>query len=122
MSIGPITLWLALHSGSRHGPRGTELVNKKKRDGYRRMPITSEEFSGPFRVEWTHLSFQPFAWIGVWDQEVGGHCIGELATEPPMRATSLGPTDTFTLEIQRKCPTCGRPEGKRCPTCGGSDD
>jgi len=122
MSIGPITFWLALHSGSRILPHGTELVNKKKKHEYRRMPITSEEFSGPFNAVWTHLPPQSLAWIGLWDQEAGGHLIGEFNVEPRMWPMQLGYSETFTLEIKRRCPTCGRPESKRCPTCGGSDD
>jgi len=118
MSIGPITFWLALHSGSRILPHGTELVNKKKKHEYRRMPITSEEFSGPFKAEWKNLPLEPIGKIGIWDAEVGGNLMGSLTTDwfSPFCGSR------FTLNITKRCLTCGRPESKRCPTCGGSDD
>ena len=109
MSIGPITLWLALHSGPLDEWRGTELVNKKKRHKYRRMPITSLELAGPYKVEWTNLPPQIIGWIGIWDQEVGGNWMGDLKLKP-LWAGLLAVTGELTLELldRNGCPSCGR--------------
>ena len=116
--MSPVTLWLALHAGSRGDWCGPELVNKKKRDGYRRMPITSPEFSGPFKAEWKNLPLEPSGKIGIWDAEVGGNLMGSLTTDwfSPFCGSR------FTLNITKRCLTCGRPESKKCPTCGGNDE
>jgi hypothetical protein len=92
MSIGPVTFWLALHSGGIGDPR-TEIANRKRGDKYRRLPITSEESRERYEIEWQNVP-EPCSWVALWDREIGGNCFGTILSggQPLVFAVRRGDT------------------------------
>ena len=98
MSIGPVTFWLALHSGG-VGDATTEIANRKRGDKYRRLPITSAETLETHEIEWRDIP-ESCSWVAIWDREAGGNCFGTMMRYGRPLTLTANRGDTVTVRFK----------------------